>query len=133
MGKLIVYGRIREDDRPLSSENAGVFVADLKSGSRRVIGPGTWPSLSPDGTLAAYGWTDGLHVVDLASGENRLMPSTSHSDYSPLWSPDGLQIAFVRTDDFNLYVVNRDGSDLQRVTEGREYEQLIGWLPTDPR
>jgi hypothetical protein len=128
-GKMIVYGRIQDDGQPLSSANAGVFVVDLEDGSRQVLGPGAWPSLSPDGAQAAYSWSDGLHVVDLDSGENRLLPGTSESDYNPHWSPDGLQIAFAHTDDRNLYVVDANGSNLQQVTEGREYEQLIGWLP----
>jgi len=40
-----------------------------------------------------------------------------------------LQIAFGRIDDLNLYLVNADGSGLDRVTAGPEYELLIGWLP----
>ncbi|HEY43456.1 MAG TPA: hypothetical protein G4O11_05675 [Anaerolineae bacterium] len=128
-GKLIAYGRIQDDGQPLSPANAGIFVVDLEDGSRQVLGPGTWPSLSPDGARAAYSGTDGLHVVDLDSGENRLLPGTTDFDYNPRWSPDGLQLAFVRIDDLNLYLVKADGSSMQRVTEGPEYELLIGWLP----
>jgi len=128
-GKLIAYGRIQDDGQRLSPTNAGIFVVNLEDGSRQVLGPGTWPSLSPDGARAAYGWSDGLHIVDLDTGENRLLPGTTDFDYNPRWSPDGLQLAFVRIDDLNLYLVNADGSSMQRVTVGPEYEQLIGWLP----
>lgn len=129
-GRLIAYGRIRDDGQPLSPENAGVYVVDLEGGERQVLGPGTWPSLSPDGARAAYSWTDGLHVADLASGEDNFLPGTTGGDYNPRWSPDGSQIAFVRTDDLNLYVVDADnGPGPQRVTEGPEYELLVGWLP----
>ena len=129
MGKLITYGRIRDDGQPLSPANAGVFVVNLEDGSRQVVGPGAWPSLSPDGTRAAYSWSDGLHIVDLDSGENSLLPGTTDYDYNPRWSPDSLQLAFVRIDDLNLYLINADGSSMQRLTEGPEYEMLIGWLP----
>jgi len=129
MGRLIAYGRIQDDGQPLSPANAGVFVVNLEDGSRQVLGPGTWPSLSPDGARAAYSWSDGLHIVNLDSGENRLLPGTIDFDYNPRWSPDGLQLAFVRTDDLNLYIVNADGSSMQRVTAGPEYELLVGWLP----
>jgi TolB protein len=128
-GKLIAYGRIVDDGRPLSPDNAGVFVVDLTNGTRQILGPGTWPSLSEDGARAAYGGTDGLHIVDLASGDNRLVPGTLGSDYKPRWSPDGSQIAFIRTEDLNMYVVNIDGSDLRKVTDGPEYELLSEWLP----
>jgi hypothetical protein len=128
-GKLIAYGRIQDDEQRLAPGNAGIFVVNLEDGSRQVLGPGTWPSLSPDGARAAYSGPDGLHVVDLTSGENRLVPGTTDFDYNPRWSPDGSQLAFVRIDDLNLYLVNPDGSGMRRVTEGPEYELLIGWLP----
>ena len=128
-GKLIAYGRIVDDGLPLSPDNAGVFVVDLADESRQILGPGTWPSLSKDGASAAYGGSDGLHIVDLASGDNRLVPGTLGSDYKPRWSPDGLQVAFIRTDDLNMYVVNIDGSDLRKVTDRPEYELLSQWMP----
>jgi hypothetical protein len=126
-GKLIVYGRTREDGLSSSPDNYGVFVTDLSGGQKQVLGQGTWPALSSDGKEAAYSWTDGLHLVDLETGQNRLLPGSLPSDYNPRWSPDGQQIAFVRVDDLNLYVINADASDLRRVTEGVEYKQLLGW------
>jgi hypothetical protein len=128
-GKVIAYGRILEDGQRLSPENSGIFVLDLKDDSRQVLGPGTWSTLSPDGALAAYSWSEGLHIVDLASGENRILPGTTTNDYNPRFSPDGSQIAFVRIDDLNLYLMDLDGSNLQQLTTGPEYEQLLGWLP----
>ena len=128
-GKLIAYGRIVDDGNRLSPDNAGIFVVDLADGSRQILGPGTWPSLSKGGSRAAYSWDDGLHIVDLATGENRLVPGTLASDYKPRFSPDGSQIAFIRTDDLNVYVVNIDGSDLRKVTDGPEYELLSEWMP----
>jgi hypothetical protein len=126
-GRLIAYGRIIDDGDRLSPENAGVFVFNLASGQRQVLGPGTWPSLSRDGSRAAYGWDDGLHVVTLANGENQIVPGTTTNDYSPRWSPDGLQLAFVRVDDLNLYLVNLDGSGLRRLTDDPDYELLLDW------
>ncbi len=124
-GHLIAYGRIVEDGQQLSPENAGVFVFDLASGQRLVLGPGTWPSLSPDGVRAAYAGPGGLRVVDLATGENRPVPGTAPNDYGPRWSPDGSQLAFRR--DLNLYLINPDGTGLRRVTAGPEYELLVDW------
>ncbi len=93
------------------------------------------------GTLIAHGnvLDDGLHlspanagvfVVNLEDGSRQVLgPGTTDFDYGPRWSPDGLQLAFIRADDLNLYIVNADGSGKQRVTAGTEYELLIGWLP----
>jgi len=126
-GHLIAYGRIVQDGLRLSPENAGVFVIDLTDGRRQILGPGTWPSLSRDGTQAAYSGFDGLRLVDLASGENRLVPGTTSNDYDPRFSPDGSQLAFRRIDDLNLYVVQLDGSGLRRITADPEYDLLIDW------
>ena len=128
-GRVIVYGRIVEDGERLSPFNAGIFVMNLADGERSIIGPGTWGSLSSDGTRAAYSGSDALHVVDLDTGENRMVPGTSSSDYNPHWSPDGTRLAFVRNEDRNLYVVRPDGTGLQRVTEENVYELLVGWMP----
>ncbi|HEY4665718.1 MAG TPA: hypothetical protein VIH26_00310, partial [Anaerolineales bacterium] len=126
-GKVIAYGRVVNDGERLSPENAGVFLFDLVGGERQVLGPGTWPSLSRDGSHATYGWTDGLHVVSLANRENQIVPRTTTNDYSPRWSPDGSKLAFVRIDDLNLYLVNPDGSGLRRLTDDPDYELLLDW------
>jgi TolB protein len=38
--------------------------------------------------------------------------------HDPVWSPDGNQIAFYsnRDGDFEIYVVNSDGSNLRQIT-----------------
>ncbi len=128
-GKVISYGRIIEDGQNPSPENYGVFVANLDGSNKQVIGQGVWPSLSPDGTRAAYAWEQGLYIADLATGESHLIPNTNGNDYNPRWSPDGTRLAFIRIDDFNLYLINPDGTGLQRVTSGNEYEELVDWTP----
>jgi hypothetical protein len=126
-GKLIVYGRILEEGKDPSPGNYGVFVTSPDGSTKQVLGQGVWSALSPDGTKAAYAWDDGLYVTDLVSGQSYHVPGTNTNDYNPRWSPDGSRIAFVRIDDFNLYIINPDGSGLQKATDGIEYEQLIGW------
>jgi len=128
-GRIIAYGTIVDDGGALSPENAGVFVVDLMTGERQVLGPGTWPALSPNGSRAVYSGQDALHIVDLETGEDRPLPGTTPADFRPRWSPDGSEIAFVHGDDRNLYVVHTDGSGPQQVTEGPEYELLVDWSP----
>jgi hypothetical protein len=127
-GKVGVYGRIVEDGQKPSPDNYGTYVVNLDGSKKQVIGEGVWSSLSPDGTQIAYAVSgDGLHIVDLASGENNRIPNTQNDDNVPRWSPDGKQIAFMRTEDFNLYVTNLDGTDVKQVNDGIDYEELIGW------
>lgn len=81
-----------------------------------------FPDPSPDGEwLTAYSMgqqrhifvmrTDGSEQRDLTPGDFRYM--------WPRWSPDGGRIAFSsrRTGDYELWIVNRDGSDLRQLTQ----------------
>jgi Tol biopolymer transport system component len=51
-------------------------------------------------------------------------------DFSPEYSPDGSRIAFVSTRDgnFELYVMDADGSNLQRLTDTRVTEGDPSWV-----
>lgn len=95
-----------------------------------------WPSWSPDGQQIAFissevgadpdtsatqllvMGADGTGVMDLA-------PSLGQSIWAMSWSPDGQRIAFVANpvpaeDAFsghNVFVVNRDGPGLARITQ----------------
>jgi Tol biopolymer transport system component len=62
-----------------------------------------WPRLSPDGERVAYAWTgpgdrsSNIYVKALGLGSRPLRLTDDRSDErSPVWSPDGRQIAFVR-------------------------------------
>jgi len=122
-GRVVAYGPVNGAERYV------VYSANLDGSDLRVLGEGTWPAISPDGSRSAYSGPDGLDIADNATGELVHVPSTVEGDYHPLWSPDGAQIAFVRVADLNIYVMNADGSGLRQVTRGVEYELLAGWSP----
>ena len=53
-------------------------------------------------------------------------------NYLPAWSPDGSKLAFWSNRDGNpeIYVVNRDGTGMRRLTNHPENDSTPTWSPT---
>ena len=106
------------------------------------------PAWSPDGTKIALQWSYGggtdIYVMD-ADGTNRtrLTPGGNVQYSAPAWSPDGTRIAFESTRHqpltgevefglFEIYTMNADGSDMQRLTfdaTGSQVHRFPTWSP----
>ena len=60
------------------------------------------PSFSPDGNQVAFGWTGpagnnpDIYVQQIGAGSPLRLTTNPGNDYSPMWSPDGRWIAFLR-------------------------------------
>ena len=63
-----------------------------------------------------------LRPLDGLGKQRVRLTSNKVSVGSPVWSPDGRRIAFVRTDarneDSTIYVMNDDGTGVVKLTEG---------------
>jgi Tol biopolymer transport system component len=80
-----------------------------------------FPSWSPDGKKIVYRiWTKdegGLKIMNLEDGSIKTL--TTEFDNLPYWSPDGTKILFTRKhsgDNFDIFTINADGSDLKQLT-----------------
>jgi Tol biopolymer transport system component len=128
--------------------NYSASVVKLDGSDLQSIGFGYAPSLSPDGTRVVYigpnvdGPSDGLYIMDLASGNTTRLPGTTTGDINPLWSPDGSTIAFTRGPSsglisapgpYNVVVVNEDGSNLRPLTDGTDANYAMTWMPDGNR
>jgi len=94
------------------------------------------PSWSPDGGAVAYSSyrniTPQIFISLIYQGvlENPTK-GASVSNMMPVFSPDGTRIAFVTNRDGNteIYVMNRDGSNVRRLTNHPAYESTPTWSP----
>lgn len=101
-------------------------------------GPGgaTHPSYSPDGTQLAFASANAqgasnLFVLNVAGGTGLRALTTGTADVSPVWSPSGTRIGFLRGGD--VYTVKPDGTGITEVSDLDE-DQVIGldWGSTGP-
>ena len=120
----------------LDNSNSSIYVANPDGSNKQEIGY-VWNfqpvSSSPDGSQVLFSQEDGLYVKNIATGEMLRIPNTLPSDFFALWSPDGMHIAFLRTDNQtshpNIYLINPNGTDTQKITKQDGDYYLLGWLP----
>ncbi len=121
-----------------------VDLMDLTSGNLQTLVKSTRAysliAWSPDGKQIAFSMqptgAQDTNIYTLALGANATPQkvSSGFDDKDPAWSPDGKQIAFSgydgKTDkSFNIYVVNVDGTHVQRLTSDDKADIEPNWSP----
>jgi serine/threonine protein kinase/Tol biopolymer transport system component/tetratricopeptide (TPR) repeat protein len=84
-----------------------------------------FPDASPDGEwLACYSMGQQRHIFIMRTDGTDLRDLTNdnYRHFWPRWSPDGKRITFSsrRTGNYEIWVINRDGSGLQQLTSGHQ-------------
>ena len=87
--------------------------------------------------------TTDIFVMDTDGGNPQRLTNTPGFDNKPSWSPDGKRIAFASDRDghvnahgfpsFEIYVMDADGGNQQRLTENPNQDEFPSWSPDGKR
>jgi len=139
----------RDAERMSSPENRDIkeiYFADYDgANARRVTVSKTLnvaPAWSPDGQALAYSsWRPAGQfgtfqdvIISYIYKGVRQTPANGSPDkqnYLPAWSPDGTRVAFTLSQGGNqeIYVMNKDGSGLRRLTNNPDIDTSPTWSP----
>lgn len=142
-GSLIVFARTGPDGTEIATMNVDGsnirFLTSLHGGAEK-------PAWSPDGRRIAFSKltpdtviagvrrsAQAVYVMNAdGSGLMQLSPASVY-DSSPTWSPDGKQLAIMRSTDegvnFDIYIMNADGSGAHAITSDGGLKWTVRWSP----
>jgi len=146
-GKKIVYSQVTDGNEDLYTCNSdGSHCMKLLDSPSNE----SFPMWSPDGKLIMFeqflsreGEADinsyEIAVLNVQTGEVEMLTENDYLDSGARWSQDGTKIAFLSRangfDDFEIYVMNADGSEVKQVTTTKEgsYATFPSWRPVSSK
>jgi TolB protein len=122
-----------------SSTSGKVFLMDIQSGRREVLGEFDGmtfaPRFAPNGQKVIISMTRGgnvdIYEIDLRSKKSTRLTTEPSIETAPSYSPDGSQIVFEsdRSGTQQLYVMSADGSGARRISFGTGRYATPVWSP----
>ena len=129
-GKQIVYHQIPSNWNGQFS----LRVCDTNGQNDRSLVPGSRPAWSPKGNLIAYdscNQSNQCGIFSVQPGGGGVRQLTTDAGGGPAWSPDGTKIAYASAadGDYEIYVINADGSGKVQLTKNGGNDALPAWSP----
>ena len=98
-----------------------------------IMGEGEYPTVAANGQISFKGWGQTAFGLRLGSATLDSIDTVTNvdEDTAPALSPDGQKVAFMsrREEHWDIYVIDVDGSNLQRLTTDEADDGLPTWSP----
>ena len=77
-----------------------------------------YPMVSPDGNQIAFVYKGDIYTVGVDGGDAKRLTFQSKMDLQPIWSPDGMKIAFAseRHGNFDVFIMDARGGEATRLS-----------------
>lgn len=109
-------------------DSVGIVLMDDDGNNPELIRRGFYPEFSPNSKKILYQnpippHDEGLYIMNVDGTENKFLSSIPFQE-KPRFSPDGSRIVFsMFTTNFDIYLINIDGSNLVNVTNSEAGER----------
>lgn len=129
-GSEIIFLSRRSGDRKSNLIKVG---SNTERSEGTILGEGEYPTIGETGDLFFKGWGNTAFGLRESTENMADIESITNvdEDTAPAPSPDGQKVAFMsrREDNWDVYVVNVDGSNLTRLTSDPAQDGLPVWSP----
>lgn len=129
-GSDIIFLTRRTGDR---KSNLRLVDSNTEKSEGTILGEGEYPTVGDNNKLVFKGWGNTAFGLRIANADMSGIETVTNveADTAPSLSPDGSKVVFMsrREDNWDIYVVNVNGSGLQRLTKDPAQDGLPVWSP----
>ncbi len=110
-----------------------VWVMNADGTNQNSISPGEGYVWSRDSRKLAYNFNNSIYISNSDGSGKRLLTTLGFFGYyGPTWSPDGTKLAFIAsegTNKYDVYTINADGTNRQKLTNTLTTKYEVSWSP----